>query len=69
VGESLETLTARNVKATDTRRYTMTDEQIIKEWQRGWDEAIQYVLDISSEMRDSMDFHNPTLDELEQRIV
>jgi len=46
----------------------MTDEQIIKEWQRGWDEAIQYVLDISAEMADTMDFHNPTLDELEDRI-
>ena len=34
-----------------------------------WEEAIDMVLDVISEMRDSMDFHNPTLDELEQRIV
>jgi hypothetical protein len=26
------------------------------------------VLDVISEMQNSMDFHNPTLDELEQRI-
>ena len=34
-----------------------------------YDDAINMVLDVISEMRDSMDFHNPTLDELEQRIV
>ena len=34
-----------------------------------YDDAINMVLDVISEMRDSMNFHNPTLDELEQRIV
>ena len=34
-----------------------------------YDDAINMVLDVISEMRDSIDFHNPTLDELEQRIV
>lgn len=34
-----------------------------------WEQAIDMVLDVIEEMRDSMDFHNPTLDELEQRIV
>lgn len=34
-----------------------------------WEEAIEMVLDVISEMRDSMNFHNPTLDELEDRIV
>ena len=34
-----------------------------------YEDAIEMVLDAISEMKDSMDFHNPTLDELEQRIV
>jgi hypothetical protein len=34
-----------------------------------YEDAINMVLDVISEMRDSMNFHNPTLDELEQRIV
>lgn len=34
-----------------------------------WEGAIDMVLDVISEMQDSMNFHNPTLDELEQRIV
>lgn len=34
-----------------------------------YEEAIDMVLDIITEMKDSMNFHNPTLDELEQRIV
>ena len=34
----------------------------------GWNEAIDMVLDVISEMQNSMGFHNPTLDELEQRI-
>jgi hypothetical protein len=38
-------------------------------YQIGWDEAIEMVLDVISEMSNSMNFHNPTLDELEQRIV
>lgn len=50
----------------------MTDEQIIENWQRGWNEAIDYVLDISREMRQQYPFHDydiATLSELEQRIV
>ena len=34
-----------------------------------WEGAIDMVLDVISEMQNSMNFHNPTLDELEQRIV
>jgi hypothetical protein len=34
----------------------------------GWEEFREEVLEIIEEMRDSMNFHNPTLDELEQRI-
>jgi len=33
-----------------------------------YEEAISMVLDVIVEMKNSMDFHNPTLDELEQRI-
>ena len=39
------------------------------EYATGWHEAIDMVLDVISEMQDSMNFHNPTLDELGQRIV
>lgn len=39
------------------------------EYDKGWQEAIDMVLDVISEMNDSMDYHNPTLDELEWRIV
>jgi hypothetical protein len=31
--------------------------------------TISLVIDIIEEMRESGDFHNPTLDELEQRLV
>jgi hypothetical protein len=34
-----------------------------------YEDAIDMVLDVINEMKDSMNFHNPTLDELEQRIV
>lgn len=34
-----------------------------------YDDAINMVLDVISEMIDSMNFHTPTLDELAQRIV
>jgi len=34
-----------------------------------YEDAIEMVLDVISEMRYSMNFHNPTLDEIEQRIV
>lgn len=47
----------------------LTDSQIEYHWKRGWDEAIEYILEISSEMQESYNFHNPTLDELEQRIM
>lgn len=33
-----------------------------------YEDAIEMVLDVISEMQESNDFHNPTLDELEQRI-
>lgn len=39
------------------------------EYNTGWNEAIDMVLDVISEMQDSMNFDTPTLDELEQRIV
>lgn len=35
----------------------------------GWQEAIDMVLDVVGEMYNSYNFHNPTLDELENRIV
>jgi len=35
----------------------------------GYAEAIDMVLEVISEMRETYDFHNPTLDELENRIV
>lgn len=35
----------------------------------GWENAIRMVLDTISEMQYTYDWHNPTLDELEQRIV
>lgn len=34
-----------------------------------YEEAIEMVLEVISEMKETYDFHNPTLDELEQRIV
>jgi len=34
----------------------------------GYTEAIEMVLEVITEMQESMNFHNPTLDELEQRI-
>lgn len=34
-----------------------------------YEEAIDLMLEIISEMKASGDFHNPTLEELEQRIV
>jgi hypothetical protein len=40
-----------------------------EEFQRGWEEALDMVLGVIEQMQDSMDFHNPTLDEVEQRIV
>jgi len=48
---------------------TNIDKFIEYHWRRGWDEAIQYVIDIIGEMQYTYDWHNPTLDELEQRIV
>lgn len=38
-------------------------------YDEGWKEAIDMVLDVVGEMYNSYNFHNPTLDELEQRIV
>ena len=34
----------------------------------GYTEAFEMVLEVIAEMQESMNFHNPTLDELEQRI-
>lgn len=39
------------------------------EFPNTWEGAIDMVLDVISEMQNSMNYHNPTLDELEQRIV
>ena len=47
----------------------MDNEQIIEHWTRGWDEAIEYVIEISKEMQNSLNFDKATLEELEQRIV
>lgn len=44
-------------------------DEVEENWRRGWNEAIDYVLDISREMRESNDYHNPSLDELGDRIV
>jgi hypothetical protein len=40
-------------------------------WDVGWQSAIEYVLDISKQMRynDNLSWNNETLEELEQRIV
>ena len=38
-------------------------------YQEGWENAINYVLDISQQMRYTDLFKGPTLKELEQRIV
>lgn len=38
-------------------------------YDQGWQEAIDHVIDIINEMQYTYDWHNPTLDELEQRIV
>jgi hypothetical protein len=38
-------------------------------YQEGWENAINYVLDISQQMRYNDRFKGPTLEELEQRIV
>jgi len=39
------------------------------DYDQGWQEAIDHVIDIINEMQYTYDWHNPTLDELEQRIV
>ena len=38
-------------------------------YQEGWENAINYVLDISQHMRYTNPYIGPTLEELEQRIV
>jgi hypothetical protein len=38
-------------------------------YEKGWEEAINYVLDISQQMRYNNPYITPTLEELEQRIV
>ena len=39
------------------------------DYDQGWQEATDHVIDIINEMQYTYDWHNPTLDELEQRIV
>ncbi len=39
-----------------------------KIYDKGWWAAIDMVIDVITEMQAKGDFHNPTLDELEQRI-
>lgn len=38
-------------------------------YEQGWQDAIQYVIDISKQMRYNNPYIKPTLEELEQRIV
>jgi len=38
-------------------------------YEKGWEDAINYVLDISKQMRYTNPYISPTLEELEQRIV
>ncbi len=38
-------------------------------YEKGWEEAINYVIDISKQMRYNNPYITPTLEELEQRIV
>lgn len=50
---------------------TNTDELLELAWNAGWEEAINYAIDISKQMRynDNLSWNNETLEELEQRIV
>ena len=38
-------------------------------YEEGWQKAIEYVIDISKQMRYNNPYITPTLEELEQRIV
>ena len=38
-------------------------------YEQGWQDAINYVIDISKQMRYNNPYISPTLEELEQRIV
>lgn len=38
-------------------------------YEKGWEDAINYVIDISKQMRYNNPYITPTLEELEQRIV
>mgnify|MGYP003342137706 FL=1 len=38
-------------------------------YEQGWQDAINYVIDISKQMRYNNPYITPTLEELEQRIV
>jgi hypothetical protein len=38
-------------------------------YDKGYWAGVDMVLSVIAEMQESMNFHNPTLDELEQRIV
>lgn len=39
------------------------------DYDMGYSEAIEVVLQIIQQMKESGNFHNPTLDEIEQRVV
>lgn len=52
------TTTFRSIKQAQAEAY-----------QEGWEDAINYVLDISKQMRYNNPYITPTLEELEQRIV
>jgi hypothetical protein len=39
-----------------------------EDFARGYESAMDTVFDVISEMEESMNFHNPTLEELEQRL-
>ena len=38
-------------------------------YEKGWEDAINYVIDISKQMRYNNPYITPTLEELEQRII
>jgi len=59
----------RSVKEQGMSQTMLANEEIIEHWTRGWDEAIEYAIEISKEMRSSNKFDKATLEELEQRIV
>jgi hypothetical protein len=49
-------------------KFDNIDELIEYHWKRGWEEAIEYVIDIADEMKYT-GYNLETLEELSQRIV